>query len=145
VADVLAVAQDIERRLRGTSSPALVPALTDVKEQLTGLVYPGFVTATGWEKLADLSRYLRGIQRRLDKLPQDPYRDRERMLKVHQMQRLYEETLHRLPPERRSSPELTRIRWMIEELRVSYFAQVLGTPMPISDKRIRKALEELAA
>jgi len=145
VADILAVAQDIERRLGGTSNPVLLPALTDVKEQLTELVYPGFVTATGWEKLADLSRYLRAIQRRLDKLPQDPYRDRERMLKVQQMRQLYEEVRRRLPPERRSSPELRRIRWMIEELRVSYFAQVLGTPTPVSDKRIRKALEELAA
>ncbi|WP_020579581.1 ATP-dependent RNA helicase HrpA [Actinopolymorpha alba] len=143
VAEILAVTHEIERRLKSTSSLALVPAFSDVKEQLAGLVFPGFVTAAGWARLPDVLRYLRGIERRLDRVSYDPNRDRERMQKVAQVQQAYQQEKSRLRPERQADPDVTRIRWMIEELRVSYFAQVLGTPAPISDKRILKAIDEL--
>ena len=126
---VLAAAYQVERRLSGFTSPATAAALGDVRAQLSGLVHRGFVTETGWERLADLPRYLAAIERRLDKLPENPGRDRERMLAVQEIEREYRE----LPP----GPQATEIRWMIEELRVNYFAQALGTPYPISDKRMR--------
>ncbi|GAB2594421.1 ATP-dependent RNA helicase HrpA [Streptomyces capparidis] len=142
-ANILAVAHRVDRRVKGSASLALVPALTDVKEQLAGLVYPGFVTGTGWERLPDVLRYLKAVEYRLERLPNAPQRDREQTARVAEMRREYQRLVDALPPGTPPGPELTRIRWMIEELRVSYFAQPLGTPYPVSDKRILKAIEQL--
>ncbi|WP_433224248.1 ATP-dependent RNA helicase HrpA [Microtetraspora malaysiensis] len=118
-------------------------AVADIKEHLDGLIYPGFVTATGYARLPDLHRYLRAVERRLQKLPDDPHRDREWMHRVHDVEDEYRDLLDRLKPAERDSPAVREIRWMIEELRVSFFAQQLGTPTPVSEKRIRKAMERL--
>ena len=142
VARILAVLHDVEAQLAGLGSPALAPAREDIRAQLGGLVYPGFVTATGWRRLPDVLRYLRAIQRRLEKLPEDPRRDQERMLAVERVQEAYQELLDRLPPSRREDEAVERIRWMIEELRVSYFAQALKTPYPVSEKRVLRAIEQ---
>lgn len=107
------------------------------------MIYRGFVTATGAERLADVERYLHAIERRLEKLGVDPHRDRAQMLRVEQVQQAWQQWIQRLPAVRRQAPEVQAIRWMIEELRVSYFAQQLGTPYPVSDKRIQQAMEAL--
>ncbi|MCF2525624.1 ATP-dependent RNA helicase HrpA [Yinghuangia soli] len=138
---VLTVHHALEVRLKGTTSLALVPALTDIRAQLAGLVYRGFIADTGWRRLPDLLRYLRGVERRLAKLPNDPHGDRHRLLKVADLQEAYERRLAAQPKGRPLPDEVRQVRWMIEELRVSYFAQSLGTPYPVSDKRILKALE----
>jgi ATP-dependent helicase HrpA len=116
-----------------------VPALSDLRGQLSRLVYRGFVTDTGWERLPDVVRYLQAMLRRLDKLPQDPGRDRDRMLTVQEVQREYEQ----LTATMSETPALREIRWMIEELRVGLFAQALGTAYPISDVRIYRAIDAL--
>src|SRR5690606_26176115 len=115
----------------------------DIRDQLGKLVHPGFVTATGYRRLPDVLRYLRAVERRLTKLPEDPWRDEEWMDRVHKVEDDYHDLLDRLPPARRSDPEVVAIRWMIEELRVSFFAQTLGTPTPVSEKRIAKAMDRL--
>ncbi|MFC4061238.1 ATP-dependent RNA helicase HrpA [Planomonospora corallina] len=138
VESVLAVWHAVCARLDGARS---TPAVEDVRDQVAGLVYPGFVTATGYGRLADLLRYLRAAERRLEKLPEDPYRDEQRMHQVHDVEDDYHDLLEKLPPARRRDEDVQKIRWMIEELRVSYFAQTLGTPYSISDKRVRKAIE----
>ena len=140
---ILAEAHEVDRRLRGTTSLTLVPALTDIRGTLSGLIHPGFVTETGWARLPDLPRYLRALQIRLDKLPENPGRDRMLAHQVEVLAQEYEQTLRRLPPSRRDEEPARRIRWMLEELRVSLFAQQLGTRFPVSDKRIRKAMAEL--
>ncbi|MCW2942767.1 MAG: ATP-dependent helicase HrpA [Actinomycetia bacterium] len=129
---ILAVSHAVELRLKTTASPRLVPALADIRAQLGRLVHPGFVTATGWRRLPDLVRYLKAIERRLDRLPDDPNNDRIRMLQVQQLEEEYE----RMP----AGEARRQVRWMLEELRVSLFAQQLGTPYPVSEKRIRKAM-----
>ncbi|HEY7486074.1 MAG TPA: ATP-dependent RNA helicase HrpA [Streptosporangiaceae bacterium] len=136
---LLASAHAVDLGVKSTGSPALVPALTDIRAQLSGLVYPGFVTATGWDRLPHLVRYLRAIEYRLEKLPDNPHRDRELMLQVQALQQDYDRLRDRVP----ASAELRQIRWMIEELRVSFFAQQLGTAYPVSAKRIRKAMDAL--
>jgi ATP-dependent helicase HrpA len=141
---ILAAGHEVELRLARTSNPLLVPALADIRAQLSKLIHPGFVTATGWWRLPDLPRYLQAIERRLDRLPQNPQRDREQMARVQQVQQEYREFLAELPPARAASPEAHQIRWMIEELRVTTFAQALGTPYPVSDKRIYRAMDDLA-
>ncbi|MFI6816340.1 ATP-dependent RNA helicase HrpA [Nonomuraea sp. NPDC050328] len=118
-------------------------AAADVRHQLSTLIYPGFVTATGARRLPDVSRYIRAIERRLVKLPDEPRRDLEWMDRVHKVEDDYQDLLDSLPPARRGDPDVREIRWMIEELRVSFFAQTLGTPTPISEKRIAKAMEKL--
>jgi ATP-dependent helicase HrpA len=117
--------------------------VADIREQLDALIHPGFVTATGHDRLPHLHRYLRAVERRLERLPGDPRRDREWMYKVHDIEDEYRDLLDRLPPARRDAREVRDIRWMIEELRVSFFAQQLGTPTPVSEKRIRKAMEQV--
>ncbi|WP_068925267.1 ATP-dependent RNA helicase HrpA [Planobispora rosea] len=140
VRSILAVWHGLGTRL---AEARPTPAVEDIREQVGNLVYPGFVTATGHRRLPDLLRYLRAAERRLEKLPDDPYRDEERMHKVHDIEDEYHDLLDKLPPARRGDEEVQKIRWMIEELRVSYFAQTLGTPYPVSDKRIRKAMESI--
>ncbi|MEU8395985.1 ATP-dependent RNA helicase HrpA [Nonomuraea sp. NPDC048892] len=129
----------------GARLDALRPsaATDDVRGQLGRLVFAGFVTATGSRRLPDILRYLRAIDRRLSKLPEEPWRDREWMDRVHKVEDDYQDVLGKLHPARRTDPDVVEIRWMIEELRVSFFAQTLGTPTPVSEKRIAKAMEKL--
>jgi ATP-dependent helicase HrpA len=141
VREVLAAWQACERRLKATTSLTLVPSLGDVKEQLAGLIKPGFVTAHGVRRLPDLLRYLVAVDRRLQQLPANAERDRARMAKVREMQDEYAWLLEQLPKGRPVPQEVREIRWMIEELRVSYFAHALGTAYPVSDKRIVKAID----
>ncbi|WP_405931838.1 ATP-dependent RNA helicase HrpA [Streptomyces sp. NBC_00827] len=144
VQQVLAAWQACERRLKGIQSPTLLANLTDVRTQLNALVKPGFVTATGLRRLADLMRYLVAADRRLQQMPTNVQRDTTRMEKVHEMQDEYAWLLEQLPQGRPVPQQVLDIRWMIEELRVSYFAHALGTAYPVSDKRIVKAIDAAA-
>jgi ATP-dependent helicase HrpA len=141
VQQVLAAWQACERRLKGVRSPTLLANLADVRGQLDALVKPGFVTATGLRRLPDLMRYLVAADRRLQQMPTGVQRDTSRMEKVHEMQDEYAWLLEQLPQGRPVPSSVLDIRWMIEELRVSYFAHALGTAYPVSDKRIVKAID----
>ncbi|QNP71792.1 ATP-dependent RNA helicase HrpA [Streptomyces roseirectus] len=141
VQQVLAAWQAAERRLKAVSSPALLANLRDVRTQLDGLVRPGFVTRAGLRRLPDLMRYLVAVDRRLQQMPANVQRDTTRMEKVHEMQDEYAWLLEQLPKGRPVPSSVLDIRWMIEELRVSYFAHALGTAYPVSDKRIVKAID----
>ncbi|MFE1775886.1 ATP-dependent RNA helicase HrpA [Streptomyces sp. NPDC059008] len=144
VQEVLAAWQACERRLKDTTFPSLLPSLADIKEQLAALIKPGFVTAHGAKRLPDLMRYLVAADRRLQQLPTNAERDRTRMAKVKEMQDEYAWLLEQFPPGRPVPAAALEIRWMIEELRVSYFAHALGTAYPVSDKRIVKAVDAAA-
>ncbi|CAL9466674.1 hypothetical protein SUDANB58_02760 [Streptomyces sp. enrichment culture] len=144
VQQVLAAWQACERRLKAVRSPALLPNLQDVRRQLDGLVKPGFVTEAGIERLPDLMRYLIAADRRLQQMPTGVQRDTTRMEKVHEMQDEYAWLLEQMPQGRPVPRQVLDIRWMIEELRVSYFAHALGTAYPVSDKRIVKAIDAAA-
>lgn len=144
VQQILAAWQACERRLKSTNSLTLVNNVTDVRDQLARLVPPGFVTATGLRRLPDLMRYLVAVDRRLQQMPTAVQRDTTRMEKVHEMADEYAWLLEQLPQGRPVPQEVLDIRWMIEELRVSYFAHALGTAFPVSDKRIVKAIDAAA-
>ncbi|WP_430378238.1 ATP-dependent RNA helicase HrpA [Streptomyces sp. B1-3] len=144
VQQVLAAWQACERRLKAVRSPALLANLADVRKQLNALVKPGFVTETGLRRLPDLMRYLVAADRRLQQMPTNAQRDTTRMEKVHEMQDEYAWLLEQLPQGRPVPQQVLDVRWMIEELRVSYFAHALGTAYPISDKRIVKTIDTLA-
>ncbi|GAA3726118.1 ATP-dependent RNA helicase HrpA [Salinactinospora qingdaonensis] len=143
VVRILAAGHETERALKGTTSLTVLPSLTDIQGQLSTLLAPGFVTATGAERLAHLPRYLNAIQRRLAKLPENPRRDQVEMARVHRMSQDYDALCATLPPGRRDDADVVAVRWMLEEFRVSCFAQELGTAYPVSEKRIRKAIEQI--
>jgi ATP-dependent helicase HrpA len=144
VQQVLAAWQAAERRLKATRSPVLLANLADVRGQLDALVRPGFVTEAGLRRLPDLMRYLIAVDRRLQQMPTNVQRDTTRMEKVHEMRDEYAWLLEQMPQGRPVPQQVLDVRWMLEELRVSYFAHALGTAYPISDKRIVKAIDALA-
>lgn len=144
VQQILAAWQACERRLKATNSLALINNLADVRTQLAWLMPAGFVTKTGLRRLPDLMRYLVAVDRRLQQMPTGVQRDTTRMEKVHEMLDEYAWLLEQLPKGRPVPKEVTDIRWMIEELRVSYFAHALGTAHAVSDKRIVKAIDAAA-
>ncbi|WP_019816374.1 ATP-dependent RNA helicase HrpA [Saccharomonospora saliphila] len=142
VEPVLAAAHEVETRLTDTRGAALGESLADIRAQLDGLVYAGFVAGAGYDRLPDVARYVRGIGRRLEKLPTDPARDVERLREVEWLRDEYRAALDTLPPRTDPGPDLAEIPWMIEELRISFFAQTLGTAYPVSTKRILKTLDK---
>ncbi|MEU1315113.1 ATP-dependent RNA helicase HrpA [Streptomyces tibetensis] len=144
VQQVLAAWQACERRLKAVRSPALLANLQDVRGQLDALVRPGFVTEAGLRRMPDLMRYLVAADRRLQQMPTNVQRDTTRMQKVQEMRDEYAWLLEQLPQGRPVPSSVLDIRWMIEELRVSYFAHALGTAYPVSDKRIVKAIDAAA-
>ena len=139
---VLAAAHEAEGRLR-TTSPVLAAAAADARAQFAELIYPRFVSETGLRRLPDLVRYLRALSRRLEVAAQDPARDAERTVTVRRVTDAYQQAVAALGPARRQDADVRAVRWMIEELRVSLFAQMLGTSGPVSEKRIQAALSGL--
>ncbi|MFE4542080.1 ATP-dependent RNA helicase HrpA [Arthrobacter sp. NPDC056727] len=142
---ILASTRRIEKQLKGTTSLALISALNDVRSQLEQLAFPGFVAKTGYAQLSQLPRYLSAIEKRLEKLPGNVQRDALHMSAVQQLEDDYDDAASALLPGRRAGAELTQVRWMIEELRVSLFAVELGTAYSVSEKRIRTALNKVLA
>lgn len=143
VEQILTLVFNINKRLKGRVDMTMALGLSDIKAQMSGLVYRGFVTQNGWKRLGDTLRYLQAIERRLEKMPVDPHSDRARMLKVEKIEQAWRAWFNKLPPVRQDDEDVKDIRWMIEELRVSYFAQQLGTPYPVSEKRIQQAMDEI--
>ena len=117
-------------------------ALSDIKAQIEGLIFKGFATECGWKRLPDILRYLQAIKKRMEKLPIDPNKDRLHMLKIESVANNYQELLNKIPKGLMIPEKVKEVRWMLEELRVSYFAQQLGTPYPVSDKRIKNTIDD---
>jgi ATP-dependent helicase HrpA len=141
---ILRAAHDARLRLDTLRSPVLTPAAADIRAQLDGLVYPGFLTAAGTARLPAISRYLLAAGRRLDRLAENAGRDAQQMAVVHRVQDAYRAALLTLPPAVRAGDAAREIHWQLEELRVSLFAQTIGTPLPVSERRIMTSIENLA-
>ena len=136
VEQILTLTHQLNQRLKGKMDFTMAFALSDMKSQISGLIYQGFVQKSGYARLPDLLRYLQAIDKRMDKLAQDVNRDRAAMLRVEQVQQAYQKLLAKLPKSKPISDEVAEIRYMIEELRVSLFAQQLGTKYQVSEKRV---------
>ncbi len=148
-ARIITQLQGLEERRRelaartGAGSPAVAAALSDVAEQLTALVGPSFVSRAGLERLPDVERYLAAVERRLERLPADPRRDLALTERVRSLQFRLEEATAEAQLDGAGAAELRALddlRWMIEELRVSFFAQSLGTRVPVSEERVVRAI-----
>ncbi|MFJ5955035.1 ATP-dependent RNA helicase HrpA [Paenarthrobacter sp. NPDC092416] len=142
---ILASTRRIQKQLKSSTSLPLISALNDMKSQLEQLVFPGFVAQTGYAQLSQLPRYLQAIEKRLEKLPGNVQRDGLNMAMVQALEDDYDDAVSALLPGRRAGTELTRVRWMIEEFRVSLFAVELGTAYSVSEKRIRTVLNQALA
>lgn len=143
VAQVLAAARDTHVMLPAQPPPGQAEAIADIVGQLDALLAPGFVAATGRAHLGDLVRYLTAVRRRVEQLPRALQADRERMARVHAVQDAYRDLLATLPTARHRDNDVRDIARQIQELRVSLWAQQLGTPRPVSEQRILRALKEL--
>jgi ATP-dependent helicase HrpA len=139
----LSAAHDVQLLLPTRPPATQADAIADIRSQLDRLLPAGFVTATGRAHLADLTRYLTAIGRRLDRLPQAIEADRERMQRVAAVQRAYDDLVGALPVARASAPDVRGIARQLEELRVSLWAQQLGTPRPVSEQRILRAIDSV--
>jgi ATP-dependent helicase HrpA len=154
---VIAAAEHVEegaaRLERRDRAGLLGAALADVRHQLAGLVHPGFVSEAGTGRFRDLLRYLEAARRRLEHLPADARRDTERQQVVTRVQARYERFAGGpgsgsgapSAPSRRDGSGRAEVRWMIEELRVSLWAQELGTAGPVSEERIMRVLDRMGA
>jgi ATP-dependent helicase HrpA len=142
--EVLVVAARVSARLDTLTAPALLPAVDDARAQLGRLVRPGFVSSAGTARLADVARYVRGIERRLEKLPEAPGKDHRRMVEVRAVEAYYQQLLKALTPSQ-VTPRVVEAGWAIEELRVSLFAESLGTREPVSPKRLNREIAALFA
>ncbi|GHE91149.1 ATP-dependent RNA helicase HrpA [Thalassotalea profundi] len=142
VEQILSLTHDINKKLKGKVSLNVIQSQGDIKQQLQALVHKGFVTQSGLNKLPDILRYLQAIIRRLEKLSIDPNQDRLKLIEVEKVSESYQLLLANQRKDIPINKAIAETRWMIEELRVSLFAQNLKTPYPISVKRIVNHLNQ---
>ncbi|MDH6180236.1 ATP-dependent helicase HrpA [Microbacteriaceae bacterium SG_E_30_P1] len=140
VARILSAARDADKAIRDATSLALIAPLGDARSQLDALVHPDFISRAGLTRLRRYPVYLAGIVHRISKLAENVGRDRTWMHDVQRATALYVEAGGSLPLSADAPPRLVTVRWMLEEFRLSLFAQHLGTDGPVSIQRIAKAL-----
>lgn len=143
VSELLDRYQKVRKRLAGMNQINWLKSVNDVRNQLDELVFRGFLLGTGYDKLAQLPRYLKAVDLRLDKLENAAVRDQQKMEEMRPLLEELQTRRHKLSEVGRSDPRLEEIYWMIQELRISFFAQELKTPYPVSVKRIQKRWREL--
>jgi ATP-dependent helicase HrpA len=143
VVRVLSAWRELDKLLSGSADLSMLPALADMKAQVGRLVHRGFVSEVGLAQLRQLPRYLAAVRARLERLPSSVSRDRQLMDQVASLQAAYLHRLDALPPGRPPGAGLVAVRWMLEEYRVSLWDQARGTAYPVSDTRVRKALDAL--
>jgi ATP-dependent helicase HrpA len=139
---ILTEARETDRLLHGRVELAVLPSMNDMRQHFGRLLAPGFVAEAGSAQLKEIPRYLAGINERHRKLVESPVKDLEQMSRVGEFQNGWEQRTAALPPTRPPGAGLVRLRWLIEEYRVSLWAQQLGTKDTVSDSRLRAALNE---
>ena len=143
--DILKLWHALQKRFKGKIDLAQAVALNDIKQQLSNLVYPGFVRATPALWLKELPRFLKAIELRLEKLPGQVQKDRVWSAELGGLWAQYATRLDKHSQEGKRDPQLELYRWWLEEYRVSLFGQQLGTKVPISDKRLSKQWSQVEA
>jgi ATP-dependent helicase HrpA len=140
--EILDLTAQVQARLN--TKPQFIAVMRDEQSHLAALVYPGFLSHTGWNHLRELPRYLKGILKRLEKLPASESRDARNMTSVLTLQNRYLARVEQYKKGTAVDEALEDFRWQLEELRISLFAQELKTPFPVSAKRLEKTWDELA-
>lgn len=143
VVATLEAQRELEATIKDATSIHLLNTLTDVREQVSRLVYPGFVARTPADRLVHLPRYLRAARRRIERAQDNVHQDANLAWRVAELEEEYEaaaSAARHATADAGRQATLAEVRWLLEELRVSFFAQQLGTPVKVSEKRIRKLL-----
>ncbi|MDO5696430.1 MAG: ATP-dependent RNA helicase HrpA [Dermatophilus congolensis] len=143
VAPVLDRALQVRLALDAMKAPRVAALRDDLSAQLDALVYPGFVARTGMAQLRHLPRYLQGMLHRIEKAPLDLARDARDAETIQRVETERHKVLDALPSGERDAADVRALRWMVEELRISLFAQRLGTNGPVSEKRIYTAMDSV--
>ncbi len=143
LSEALKVYHELQKRLKKVP-PTLLQAASDIQLQLQRLLGTGFIAATPARWLSRLPLYLRAAEARLEKAARDPSRDRANMLELQKFWELYEKRHEQLNAQGRVDAGLEEFRWLLEELRISFWAQELKTLEPVSVKRLQKRWKELA-
>ena len=143
--DILKLWHGLQKRFKGKIDLAQAVALNDIKAQLANLVYPGFVRETPGEWLKEYPRYLKAVEQRFEKIGAQLQRDRVWSGELAGYWEQYQARLKKHQQEGKRDPELMLYRWMLEEYRVSLWAQQLGTKMAVSDKRLNKQWSQVEA
>ena len=135
---ILGIYQQLYRKLK---NPPLhwLDAMTDIQDQLNHLLDKHFIVNTSPQAFNDLPRYLKAIEKRLEKIQQNPERDRKARLEIASLWSDYKKRHDQLVKNRQHSEQLEDYRWLLEEYRISLFAQEIKTRVPVSAKRLRKA------
>lgn len=144
-ADVLAAADRVRVQLARMVASGLRPTSTDAAAHLERLVGAGFVLRAGTRRLPDVHRYVRGIEYRLERVAEDLDRDRRRMADVVPLEGRYARHVRRGGPTVAARADGREVSWLLEELRMSLFAQPLGVHGPVSVRRVTRALDRLGA
>ena len=139
------IAEEYQRAQQNLAAAAksIPQPAADVRAQLARLVFKGFLSATPWDRLHDLPRYLKAMQSRLDQYAADPERDQRHAGTIAELWRRYAERAAKLARTGATDARLEEFRWRIEELRVSLYAQELKTPYPVSYKRLDKLWSQM--
>ena len=143
IREVMGLHHEVRKRLRKATQVNWLASVNDIGEQLGRLVFRGFILHTPWDKLTQFPRYLRAIGLRIDKLETALARDRQRMQEMSGPYQMWRQRDESLRASARRDPRVDEMRWMLEELRVSLFAQELGTAYPVSVKRMERRWREL--
>jgi ATP-dependent helicase HrpA len=143
---VLALRLTVQQRLqRGFAAPADLLFRQDVQQQLEQLVHPDFLRHTPWLQLQQLPRFLQAIEQRMEKYGTQKARDQQCTRELQALWQRYAERKAWCDRHERADEALDEYRWLLEELRVSLFAQSLGTRVPVSEKRLQKFWQENVA
>ncbi|MCG5530453.1 ATP-dependent RNA helicase HrpA [Halorhodospira halochloris] len=140
---VLSIYQQLRKELKGLNSPALLESLRDIEEHLRSLVYPGFIANTPAEQLTKLPRFLRALQRRVEKLKVNPTKERDSLRCIRPWHEKIQQRLAQRSDRGVPDPHLEQLRWLLEEYRVSLFAQDIGVQEKVSEKRLQKLWREV--
>ncbi|GAB2992081.1 ATP-dependent RNA helicase HrpA [Psychrosphaera aestuarii] len=143
VEKILYVGHQIAKSLKGKVSLDMIQANAYIKAHLESLIYKDFVSESGVDKLEDLLRYIKALEIRQAKLKVDVVKDRQAQIELDKIYEGYDNLVKKLPKGFPIPSDVEDIYWMIEEFKVSLFAQSLGTKFPISSKRIKQAIKDV--
>lgn len=147
VAEILNLSRDVDRRIRKIRSLSLAAAATDLRTQHDTLIQRNFVSLTGWANLRHVPRYLQAMLLRMEKLDAGGalQRDGLNMQSIHALEKAFEDLKAQAPTGVPTPAAIQDIFWLLQELRVSLFAQELGTATSVSEKRLRQAIKAAEA
>ncbi len=143
VEKILVVGHKISKQIKGKVSLDMLQAQAHIGAHLDSLIFKGFISEAGVDKLDDLLRYIKALEKRLDKIKVDANKDRANQIELDKLYEQYDRLMDKLAKDQPVPEALREVYWMLEELKVSMFAQTLGTKYPISGKRIKQAMAEI--